>query len=167
MPTPTIDPDHRDPAEVAPTDSYHPADPVWVFRGGGGAVIGRHRGHHRFTVGQRRGIGLAVAGAALRARDRRRANRVVVGPRGGARRPAGCGSATRSCTGPARRVGSVRLRYRSRPLACRVDGGEPARTGRARARSSSSSRPGAEPPRPGQTAVLCDGDLVVGHGTIA
>jgi hypothetical protein len=34
MPVPTIDPDHRDPAEVAPTDSYRPADPVWVFRGG-------------------------------------------------------------------------------------------------------------------------------------
>ena len=35
MPIPTIDPDQRDPAEVAPTDSYHPADPVWVFRAGG------------------------------------------------------------------------------------------------------------------------------------
>ena len=34
MPVPDIDPDHRDPAEVAPTDSYRPADRVWVFRGG-------------------------------------------------------------------------------------------------------------------------------------
>lgn len=34
MPTPTIDPDQRDPAEVAPTDSYRPSDPVWVYRGG-------------------------------------------------------------------------------------------------------------------------------------
>jgi hypothetical protein len=34
MPTPTIDPDDRDPAEVAPTDTYHPADRVWVHRGG-------------------------------------------------------------------------------------------------------------------------------------
>jgi hypothetical protein len=34
MPTPTIDPDQRDPAEVAPTDSYHPSDPVWVYRSG-------------------------------------------------------------------------------------------------------------------------------------
>jgi hypothetical protein len=31
---PTIDPDHRDPTDVAPTDSYRPTDPVWVFRGG-------------------------------------------------------------------------------------------------------------------------------------
>jgi hypothetical protein len=34
MAVPVIDPDHRDPAEVAPTDSYRPADPVWVFKGG-------------------------------------------------------------------------------------------------------------------------------------
>jgi hypothetical protein len=34
MPAPTVDPEHRDPAEVAPTDSYQPADPVWVYRGG-------------------------------------------------------------------------------------------------------------------------------------
>jgi hypothetical protein len=35
MPAPTIDPEDRDPAEVAPTDAYEPADPVWIYRGGG------------------------------------------------------------------------------------------------------------------------------------
>ncbi len=35
MSAPIIDPDLRDPAEVAPTDSYRPADRVWVYRGGG------------------------------------------------------------------------------------------------------------------------------------
>lgn len=35
MPTPTIHPFQRDPAEVAPTDTYRPADRVWVYRGGG------------------------------------------------------------------------------------------------------------------------------------
>jgi hypothetical protein len=34
MPTPTIDPEDRDPADVAPTDSYHPRERVWVHRGG-------------------------------------------------------------------------------------------------------------------------------------
>ncbi len=34
MAMPTIDPDQRDPADVEPTDSYRPADPVWVYRGG-------------------------------------------------------------------------------------------------------------------------------------
>jgi hypothetical protein len=32
--TPTVDPDERDPANVAATDRYRPADRVWVFRGG-------------------------------------------------------------------------------------------------------------------------------------
>jgi hypothetical protein len=34
MPIPEIDPHRRDPAAVAPTDSYRPADRVWVYRGG-------------------------------------------------------------------------------------------------------------------------------------
>jgi hypothetical protein len=34
MPSPTLDPGRRDPAKVAPADSYHPADRVWVYRGG-------------------------------------------------------------------------------------------------------------------------------------
>jgi hypothetical protein len=34
MPAPNIDPNRRDPAQVAPTDSYRPADRVWVYRGG-------------------------------------------------------------------------------------------------------------------------------------
>jgi len=34
MPTPTVHPEQRNPAEVAPTDSYRPTDPVWVYRGG-------------------------------------------------------------------------------------------------------------------------------------
>jgi hypothetical protein len=34
MPAPNIDPIQRDPAAVAPTDSYSPADRVWVYRGG-------------------------------------------------------------------------------------------------------------------------------------
>jgi hypothetical protein len=34
MPAPTIDPDRRDPTNIAPTNSYHHADPVWVHRAG-------------------------------------------------------------------------------------------------------------------------------------
>ena len=34
MPVPIISPDQRDPADVAPTDSYQPSDPVWVYRHG-------------------------------------------------------------------------------------------------------------------------------------
>ena len=32
--TPTGTPSHRDPAEVDPSDSYRPTDPVWVYRDG-------------------------------------------------------------------------------------------------------------------------------------
>jgi hypothetical protein len=34
MATPRIDPEDRDPADVAPADSYHRTDRVWVYRGG-------------------------------------------------------------------------------------------------------------------------------------
>lgn len=34
MTAPTIDPDQRDPDDVAPTDTYRPSDPVWVHLGG-------------------------------------------------------------------------------------------------------------------------------------
>ena len=36
MSTPVFqaDPEHRDPGEIAPTESYRPADRVWVYRGG-------------------------------------------------------------------------------------------------------------------------------------
>ena len=37
-----------------------------------GAVLGEHRGHHEFTVGQRRGIGIGGPRAALRPGHRRR-----------------------------------------------------------------------------------------------
>jgi hypothetical protein len=35
MSVPSVPPQQRDPADVAPADSYLPADPVWVYRGGG------------------------------------------------------------------------------------------------------------------------------------
>jgi hypothetical protein len=34
MAAPTIDPEERQPADVAPTNSYRPADPVWIYRSG-------------------------------------------------------------------------------------------------------------------------------------
>ena len=34
MPAPSIDPDQRDPADVAPTETYAQDDPVWIYRDG-------------------------------------------------------------------------------------------------------------------------------------
>jgi tRNA-specific 2-thiouridylase len=62
------------------------------------------------------------------------------------------------------RVDRVKLRYRQRPLACRVSG-DPA-AGRHRRLELELAEP-ADSIAPGQTACLMDGELVVGHATIA
>ena len=62
------------------------------------ASLGRHDGHHDFTVGQRRGIGVAAPEPLyVLAKDARR-NRVVVGPRERARRRTGSSSRHAACT---------------------------------------------------------------------
>ena len=47
----------------------------------GGRVLGRHRGHHHFTVGQRRGLGVAATEPLYVLAKDARSNRVTVGPR--------------------------------------------------------------------------------------
>ena len=124
----------------------------------GGRVLGTHRGHRRFTVGQRKGLGVA-AGEPLYvvATDARR-NRVVVGPREHLARPAVSLAGAvlhrdRAC------VDRVKLRYRSEPVPCRVEGsGDPLRL---------ALEVPARGIAPGQTACLMAGDRVVGHGVIA
>ena len=128
-----------------------------------GTVVGRHDGHHDFTVGQRRGLGVGGREAPLYvlATDAR-ANTVTVGPRRALdTRRVVVRDAVLHRGGAA--VDRVRLRYRSRPLACRVDPdlapGEHA-----------GLRLDLETPvsgaAPGQLACLMSGDVVVGHGTI-
>ena len=46
----------------------------------GGAELGRHDGIHRFTIGQRRGLGIAAPEPLYVTRIEAEANRVVVGP---------------------------------------------------------------------------------------
>jgi tRNA-specific 2-thiouridylase len=125
----------------------------------GGRVLGRHRGHHGFTVGQRKGIGVAAAQPLYVLATDARTNRVTVGARAelATREVAVRGARLHR---PAGEVDAVRLRYRSRPLGCAVEehGG-----GRVTLRL-------AEPvdgAAPGQTACLYAGDVVVGYGTIA
>jgi len=88
---------------------------------GEGNEVGRHEGQYRFTVGQRRGIGIA-AREPLYVTDKDAArNEVVVGPSSALR-------TTRVAIRNARlsragaRVDRVKLRYRSRPLECRLAG---------------------------------------------
>ena len=130
-----------------------------------GNVVGRHSGHHRFTVGQRRGLGIAAPEPLYVLATDATTNRVVVGGEADLdTRRVRIRDAT--LHRPGARVGAVKLRYRSRPLACRIGGPEAPGPGRHDRLDLELEAP-ARGPAPGQTAVLCDGDLVVGHGTIA
>ena len=126
-----------------------------------GQVVGRHRGHHNFTVGQRRGLRLAAAEPRYVLATDAAANRVVVGSREElAAQRVHVRDAVLVRDG--NRVDRVKLRYRSRPIGCAVEG--------AAGRHPELWLDLAEPAygvAPGQTACLMDGDLVVGHATIA
>jgi tRNA-uridine 2-sulfurtransferase len=131
-----------------------------------GNVVGRHRGHHRYTVGQRRGLGIASPEPLYVLATDAAANRVVVGVAGElARGRVRIRDAV--LHRPGARVGSVRLRYRARPLSCRLEGPVEAPGAGRHDRLELELEAPATAAAPGQTAVLCDGDLVVGHGTIA
>jgi tRNA-uridine 2-sulfurtransferase len=120
----------------------------------GGRTIGRHRGAHHFTVGQRKGLGLGGNSEPIFVVSTdHRANTVTVGPRealdttsvrvGGLRMHR-----------PATEVDAVKLRYRSAPVACTLDG------------SAIRLQDPASAPAPGQTACLLAGDRVVGSATV-
>ena len=130
---------------------------------GDGNVVGRHDGQHLFTVGQRRGIGIA-AGEPLYVLDKDAdRNRVVVGPRS-ALRTTRVAVRNALLSRPGARVDRVKLRYRSRPIECRLAGDPP--QGRHAALELELANP-VDGAAPGQLACLMDGDIVVGWGTIA
>jgi tRNA-specific 2-thiouridylase len=128
-----------------------------------GRVLGTHSGQHLFTVGQRRGIGVANEQPLYVLEKDAEHNRVTVGPR----------SALAACRVPLRavrlhrdggRVDRVKFRYHSVPLRAEIDRG----LGSGRHREVTLTLPdGVEGPAPGQLACLLDGDVVVGWGTIA
>jgi tRNA-uridine 2-sulfurtransferase len=126
-----------------------------------GRVLGSHPGHRRYTVGQRRGLGVAAGEPLFVLGTDAAANRVVVGPREAlAARAVVLRDVTLNRDGE--RVDSVKLRYRSEPLPCRVA----ARPGHHDTLTAALAEQ-ALGVAPGQSACLMDGDLVVGHGTIA
>ena len=127
----------------------------------GGRVLGHHPGHRRFTVGQRRGLGVAAGEPLFVLSTHAAANRVVVGPREAlAARTVVLRDVTLNRDG--QRVDSVKLRYRSEALPCRVTAAAGSHTALEVVLDEDTLGVA-----PGQTACLMDGDLVVGHGTIA
>jgi tRNA-specific 2-thiouridylase len=128
-----------------------------------GSVLGRHRGHHHYTVGQRRGLGVAAGEPLYVLSTDARANRVTVGPREQlATRAVAVRGARLHRAGA--EVDAVRLRYHSRAIACRIPGDlAPGRHRRLELELADAVDGAA----PGQTACLLRGDVVVGYGTIA
>ena len=123
-----------------------------------GRRLGEHQGHHNFTVGQRRGLGVGGGDPLYVIATDAAANRVVAGSRDelATRRIRIRGARLNR---PAERVDGVRLRYHAPRRACRVEasGGDEAIVSLAEP---------VDGVAPGQVACLLDGDLVVGHGTI-
>lgn len=133
-----------------------------------GTVVGTHRGHHHFTVGQRRGIGVAAAEPLYVLAKRADTNRVTVGVREELEtsRVRVAGAVLHR---DAVEVDRVRLRYRSAPVPCSVTApgvGEAVTAGEHPELELALGSP-ALGVAPGQTACLMSGELVVGTATIA
>jgi tRNA-specific 2-thiouridylase len=119
-----------------------------------GQVLGRHRGHFHFTVGQRRGLGVHATVPLYVLGTDARANTVTVGPKAAldVDRVALRGVRLHRDAGA---VDGVRLRYHAAVLPCRLQDD-----------AVVLSQPFSAP-APGQTAVLLAGDVVVGSATIS
>jgi tRNA-specific 2-thiouridylase len=127
-----------------------------------GRQLGRHRGHHNFTVGQRRGIGVSLNEPGYVIATDAVANTVTVGTRGDIEtRHIRVRDAVLHRDGA--RVDNVRLRYHSDTLPASIGAAAP---GRHKALELQLDEP-FDAAAPGQTAVLMDGETIVGHGTIA
>jgi tRNA-specific 2-thiouridylase len=126
-----------------------------------GRPLGRHRGHHNFTVGQRRGTGVSLNEPAYVIATDAVANTVTIGTREEVlTRRVSVRDAVLHRDGA--RVDAVRLRYRSRPLPATI-GAPAAGLHPALEVELGEEFAGASP---GQTAVLLEGETIVGHATI-
>lgn len=130
-----------------------------------GTVLGRHKGITRYTIGQRKGLGVAFGKPMYVTSILPEKNQVVLGPEGSqyadsltasdvnwiAFEPPAPGE-TIAC--------EARIRYHAAPAPCSVHILE---EGRLYVKFSSPQRSVT----PGQTVVFYDGDLVLGGGTIS
>ena len=139
---------------------------------GAGRKVGRHDGHHRFTVGQRRGLGVAAREPLYVTAKDARANTVTVGPRAAL-------AVDRLELAPvvlhrsSALVDHVKLRYRSPAVPCRIEMPlAPGEHERAAIVPGEHDRAGVllhetvYGAAPGQTACLMRGRSVIGWGTI-
>jgi tRNA-specific 2-thiouridylase len=128
-----------------------------------GRVLGRHEGQEAFTVGQRKGLGVAAPTPLYVLHKDANNGRVTVGPREAL-------ATTRVVVKGAKllragaAVNRVKLRYRSAPVKCDVQG-DP-ETGEHPRLVLELQNP-VDGAAPGQTACLMCDETVVGWGTIS
>jgi tRNA-specific 2-thiouridylase len=128
----------------------------------GGAVLGTHDGIHRFTVGQRRGLGLSSPAPLYVLEIKPDEREVVVGPREALNQAQLTASGVNWISGnPERSWRRVSAQIRHRHAAA---------SGRVRALDEGRAEVEFDVPQtaitPGQAVVFYDGDIVVGGGWI-
>jgi tRNA-uridine 2-sulfurtransferase len=124
-----------------------------------GRVLGHHDGHHAFTVGQRRGLGVSSSEPLFVVRKDAATGDVTVGPRAAlaTSRVAVFDAELRR---DASEVDRVKLRYRSQPVPCAAQDEGDGRLTLQLARE-------VDGVAPGQVACLLRDDRVLGWATIA
>ena len=139
-----------------------------------GTVVGEHDGIEHFTIGQRKGLGVAWSEPLHVIRLDAAMNRVVVAPRAEAGRN-GCevGAVNWISMAPPEPGRSleveVQVRYRSAPVMAQLTCIEPSETDRAGGRPHRCRLTFADAQfsiTPGQAAVFYDGEAVLGGGLI-
>ena len=137
--------------------------PPGDFVGLDGSVLGRHKGITHYTIGQRKGLGIAFGEPKYVTRIDAAANQVVLGPDGSQYRSTLIAQDVNWIAVPSLEKPmevTAQGRYRAVPAPARL---EPLAEGRVQVTF-------AQPQRsvtPGQAVVFYDGDLVIGGGTIA
>jgi tRNA-uridine 2-sulfurtransferase len=127
-----------------------------------GAVLGKHDGAHHYTIGQRKGLGVAAAHPLYVLDIQVENNRVIVGPREDAFETETSVQRVNwvSCAAPSQPIrAEVQIRYRSSPVLATI---VPVEDNQARIVFD-------EPQfgiTPGQAAVWYDGDVLLGGGLI-
>jgi tRNA-uridine 2-sulfurtransferase len=127
----------------------------------GGARLGTHEGHFRFTIGQRHGLGVSASERLYVLSVHAAENRVVVGSAGNleSRRAVLEGVRFLAVGAPASRRVAVRVRHRGAEVPATVT---PAEDGTAGVDFDVPVRAVT----PGQSCVFYDGEVVVGGGVI-
>ena len=148
--------------QAAFVERHAAAPAAGVIRDADGRVVGRHAGVHRFTVGQRKGLGLSSPIPLYVVGIDASAATVTVGPRSALERTTLTASGVNWIAGDAPATGTrvtAQIRYRHREAAATL---EPFDGDRVQATFDEPQTAVA----PGQAVVFYNGDEVVGGGWI-